>query len=295
MFEEKEKPLLFHDVSFSIPPSSPSVIISPVNISPVVTNPTTVSSPNIPPSIPVSASPPSSHLPSKKPKSKKPKVEKPKIEKPKVIPFNHIMQSKQDKFNHKMSQLETIHHLQLQTLTEKAEMLGRFKFEEKREKKELQREKTRISTQLKEEEEFEKFEQQLLLQQSKLTLAEEKIETKKQIADIQLFIKEKEYNFMFDENEKTLLFHDVSFSIPPSVISFPPINISPIVTNPTTVSSPSIPPSPPPSISGSTSPPSSPKTKAKKPKVEKPKIEKPKAIPFNQVIQSKQDKFKFKM
>jgi hypothetical protein len=39
-----------------------------------------------------------------------------------------------------MSQLETIHQLKLQNLTEKAEMLGRFKFEEKRVKKELQRE-----------------------------------------------------------------------------------------------------------------------------------------------------------
>jgi hypothetical protein len=30
-----------------------------------------------------------------------------------------------------MSQLQTIHQLKLQNLTEKAEMLGRFKFEEK--------------------------------------------------------------------------------------------------------------------------------------------------------------------
>jgi hypothetical protein len=53
-----------------------------------------------------------------------------------------------------MSQLETIHHLKLQNVSEKAEMLGRFKFEEKRVKKEHQREKTRMAIQLKEEEEI---------------------------------------------------------------------------------------------------------------------------------------------
>jgi hypothetical protein len=37
-----------------------------------------------------------------------------------------------------MSQLETIHQQKLQNLTEKAEMLGRFKFVRKRVKKELQ-------------------------------------------------------------------------------------------------------------------------------------------------------------
>jgi hypothetical protein len=58
-----------------------------------------------------------------------------------------------------MSQLETIHQLKLQNFNEKAEMLGRCKLEEKRLKEELQREKTRMAIQLKEEEEFEKFEQ----------------------------------------------------------------------------------------------------------------------------------------
>jgi hypothetical protein len=54
-------------------------------------------------------------------------------------------------------------------------------------KKELRKNskgKSRIAIQLKEEEEFEKIEQQLLLQPSKLALAEEKIETIQQIADI---------------------------------------------------------------------------------------------------------------
>jgi hypothetical protein len=59
-----------------------------------------------------------------------------------------------------MSQLETIHQLKLQNLQEKDEMFGKFKFEEKRLKKEFQREKTRMAIQLKEEEEFETFEQQ---------------------------------------------------------------------------------------------------------------------------------------
>jgi hypothetical protein len=63
-----------------------------------------------------------------------------------------------------MSQLQTFHQLKLQNLQEKAEMLGKCKFEEKRLKKESQREKPRRSIQQQEEEEFEKLEQQLLIQ-----------------------------------------------------------------------------------------------------------------------------------
>jgi hypothetical protein len=76
MFGEKEKPFLFHDDSFSIPPAiiSPSIVpiqisppvISPcVNISPVVTKPTTVSSSNIPHQVPSlhSSAPSSSSIP----------------------------------------------------------------------------------------------------------------------------------------------------------------------------------------------------------------------------------------
>jgi hypothetical protein len=149
MFEENEKTLLFHDVSFTIPPyvispPLPSTSVPSVNISPVVTNPTTVSSTNIsnqvpsssPSSAPVSASPPPSSPPPYHPS--KPKSKKPKVEKPKIIPFNQIMQNRQVKFNLIMSQIETIHQQKLQNLTEKAEMLRRFKFEEQRVKKELQ-------------------------------------------------------------------------------------------------------------------------------------------------------------
>jgi hypothetical protein len=53
-------------------------------------------------------------------------------------------------------------------------MLGRLKFEKRSLKKHLQREKTQIAIQLKEEEEFEKFEQQLSLQQSKQYISEQK-------------------------------------------------------------------------------------------------------------------------
>jgi hypothetical protein len=136
--------------------------------------------------VPSSPSPSSVSPP---PSSPKPKSKKPKVEKPKAIPFHELVQNKQVKFNLKMSQLETIHHLKLQNLIEKAEMLGRLKFEEKRVKKELQREKTRISIQLKEEKEFEKFEQQLFIQQSKCDLEEQKIQTKQQIEEIQLSLK----------------------------------------------------------------------------------------------------------
>jgi hypothetical protein len=101
----------------------------------------------------VALSPPSS--------SPKQKSKKSKAEKPKAVFFNEFLQSKKDKFNIQMSHHQTIQSLKLSNLQEKAEMLRKFKFEERRIKKQIQRENTQMAIQLKEEEEFEKLDQQL--------------------------------------------------------------------------------------------------------------------------------------